>query len=345
MKRLRVLDLGSSTPLRSQACYHGIAEAMQPDDDAVLILTSPNTPYLSVGLHQDITQEIDLGYCRQAGLAIIRRHTGGGTVLLDENQLFFHFIIPYGRGPQSPRELYPLFIEPIVRCYQALGINARWVAPNDIQVDGRKIGGTGAARINQASILVGSILFSFDHALMARCVLAPSEDYRQWFTRALATHMTTLDQQLVQRPTHLDIMNRLLPELQHCLGLSTCFDTPGRHELASIADWEHQLLDPDWLHQTGRKAVTHGVKIAWGVYLTETKTAGIRVLMLQNKGCIAELLLEQVGKNYTDLARALHLTPLQYGPLHAAIQTHLGGADDTEAQALSQAIMTGYHQE
>ena len=143
--RLRVIDFGFVSALRSQAVYHGLAETMTEDSDPVLSLVSPMEPYVCVGLHQDIAHEVNTDYCAAQGLPIYRRHVGGGAVYLDRNQLFTHFIYPHRKAPQFAANLYPLFIEPVVRTYREMGINAVYRPINDIQVDGRKIGGTGAA--------------------------------------------------------------------------------------------------------------------------------------------------------------------------------------------------------
>ena len=98
--RLRVIDFGYQPALRSQAVYHGVAEAMGPDDDPVVTLVNPETPYVCLGLHQEVSLEVDEAYCAQQDLPIIRRHVGGGAVYLDRDQMFFHFIYPTAKAPQ-----------------------------------------------------------------------------------------------------------------------------------------------------------------------------------------------------------------------------------------------------
>ena len=96
-------------------------------------------------MHQEVAREVDVAYCRTQGLPIIRRQVGGGAVYLDRGQLFTHFIYPRKKAPEFAVNLYPRFIEPVVRTYRELGVDAVYRPINDIQVDGRKIGGTGAA--------------------------------------------------------------------------------------------------------------------------------------------------------------------------------------------------------
>jgi len=112
------------------------------------------------------------------GLPVLRREIGGGAVYLDRNQLFYHFIFPRHRAPAAALDLFPWFIEPVLRTYRSLGIAAQYRPINDIHVAGRKIGGTGAARMDRAEGVVGSLMFDFDVQTMARVPKVPSEKVR-----------------------------------------------------------------------------------------------------------------------------------------------------------------------
>jgi len=112
---LRVIDFGMVSAMRSQAIYHGLAETMQAGSDPILSLASPETPYVCVGMHQDIDKEVDTEFCAAHNLPVWRRHVGGGAVYLDKNQLFTHFVYPAGKAPSRADQLYPMFIEPVVR--------------------------------------------------------------------------------------------------------------------------------------------------------------------------------------------------------------------------------------
>jgi len=184
---LRVLDLGLVSAPRSQALFHGIASVMRAGDDPVLTLVSPERPYVCIGMHQDVVAEVDEAYCRDAGLPVLRRHVGGGAVYLDHNQLFFHFIYPVNKAPRRVTDLYAHFVAPVLATYQALGIAARLRPINDIHVNDRKIGGTGAAQIGDATIFVGSFMLDFDVETMARCLKVPSEKFRDKLRGTLRT--------------------------------------------------------------------------------------------------------------------------------------------------------------
>lgn len=80
--------------------------------------------------------------------------------------------------PTHLEERFRLYARALVETYRSLGIEAEYRPVNDIHVQGRKIGGTGAARIDHAEIVVGSLMFDFDHDTMAKVLKVPSEKTR-----------------------------------------------------------------------------------------------------------------------------------------------------------------------
>ncbi len=331
--RLRVIDFGHVSALRSQAVYHGLAAAMTADGDPVLSLVNPNDPYVCVGVHQEVGREVDEAFCAEAGLPVVRRQVGGGAVYLDRNQMFFHFIYPRGKAPQYAANLYPLFCEPAVRTYRELGVEAAYRPINDIQVKGRKIGGTGAASIGEATVMVGSFMFDFDTATMARCLKVPSEKFRDKLKTTLDDYMTTFRRELATVPAREDVKARFLKHCEAVLGVTAEPDRPTAAEEVAIAEQEAMLADPDWTNRQGRKFVALGVKIAAGTHLTESahKAKGglVRAHLLARDGVVADLML---SGDYTclpadgadRLATALIGTRLETEALAAAAAKAMG---------------------
>jgi len=293
--RLRVLDFGYVPALRSQAVYHGLAEAIGEGDDPILSLVNPNDPYICVGVHQEIAQEVDEAFCAERRLPIIRRHVGGGAVYLDRNQMFFHFIYPRAKAPGYAVNLYPMFIEPAVRTYRELGIAAEYRPINDIQVAGRKIGGNGAASLGEATVIVGSFMFDFDTATMAHCLKVPSEKFRDKLKATLDDYMTTMGRELETVPSRDTVKALFLKHCEAALGVTAVADRPTAAEERAIAEQEAALSDPDWTQRQGRKFVALGVKIAAGTHLTESmhKARGglIRAHLVARDGTVADLML------------------------------------------------------
>lgn len=293
--RLRVIDFGVVSALRSQAVYHGLAETVTEASDPILSLVSPETPYVCVGMHQEIAREVDEEFCQSAGLPIIRRHVGGGAVYLDRNQLFTHFIYPRGKAPEFAVNLYPRFIEPVVRTYRQIGVNAEYRPVNDIQVDGRKIGGTGAASIGEATVMVGSFMYDFDTATMARCLRVPSEKFRDKLRQTLDDYMTTMAKELDEAPERAELKAIFLKHCADVLKVEPVDDQPTAEEWEAIEKAEEDLRNPDWTNVQRHKLVALGVKISEGRHLTESayKAPGglIRVHLLATDSVVSELMI------------------------------------------------------
>lgn len=76
-KKIRLIDLGEVSAIRSQACYHAVGYAFRPETPDTIILVSPENPYVCIGFHQEAEREVDLEYCRAVGLPVYRREVGG----------------------------------------------------------------------------------------------------------------------------------------------------------------------------------------------------------------------------------------------------------------------------
>ncbi|MFN4262091.1 MAG: lipoate--protein ligase [Thioalkalivibrionaceae bacterium] len=291
--RLRVIDFGFVPAIDSQAVYHGIAEAMRDGDTPVLTLVNPSDPYVCVGLHQDIDKEVDRDFCTREGVAIVRRHVGGGAVYLDSGQMFFHFIYPSTIAPKFVTRIYEQFIAPVVATYRALGVEATFRPVNDIHVNGRKIGGTGAATIGDATLMVGSFLFDFPIDKMAQTLKVPSEKFRDKLHQGLKDYMTTLTRELGTPPDREVVKASFLEQVAAHLHVAIEESSPTAAEAQAIRDAEAWLSSSEWTDRPGKKAVANGVKIAAGTHLTEGvhKAPGglIRVELLTRDDRIAAL--------------------------------------------------------
>ena len=281
MNSIRLLDLGTVSPLRSQTVYHAVGYAMNAEDllsgagaeedrkiPDTIIMVRPDRPYVCIGFHQDAERSVDLEYCRDAGLPVYRREVGGGAVLLDPGQVFVQWVFRGDRLPGDLEARFAEYVRPLVETYRSLGIPAQFRPANDIHVGGKKIGGTGAALIGSAGIVVGSLMFTFDKAMMARVLRVSSEKMRDKVHQSLEQYMTTMQEQL-GIPPRLDEVKRLY--IAHCAASLGRDIAPGAWTSAEEA-WAVQIdarLDSEaWLNQKGGLRQS-GVKIHEDVRVVE----------------------------------------------------------------------------
>jgi lipoate-protein ligase A len=328
MQPIRILDLGLVSPLRSQAIYHGVAYALQPDTPDTIILVGPTDPYVCIGYHQELEKEVDVDYCRQAGLPIYRREVGGGAVYLDKGQVFTQWIFHRSALPASLEERFALYIQPLVDTYQGLGIPANHRPINDVHVQGKKIGGTGAAQIGEAEVVVGSLMFDFNFDLMARVLKVSSEKMRDKIFQSLNEYMTTMTRQLGRTPDYALVKREYIRQVVQALGRPAEYSDPTPAELSLTEALEARLASDEWLYQKGGLRQTGAVKIHADVYLSEAvfKSPGglIRATARLREGRIDDLSLSgdftllpaiAVGA----LEQALRGAALEAGPVRAKV--------------------------
>lgn len=295
MNDIRLIELYDFDALGSQAIYHALAEKFDSQSPDTVILVSPDQAYVCAGYHQDVEREIDMQACKALGLPITRRQVGGGAVLLDNGQVFIQWVFKPASLPYSIEERYVLFIAPLLATYRQIGINATYRPINDIHVGGRKIGGTGAARIGEAEVLVGSIMFNFDGDTMAKSLRVASEKMRDKLIDTLSEYVTSIQRELAEPPERDQVTREYISQLELTLGRRVVPGTLTPDEEASLAEVRQMLGNDDWvLGGRGRKIL--GTKIHEDVTVFEGvhKAPGglVRWIFIGDKGKVADATIE-----------------------------------------------------
>ena len=260
MRQIRVLDLGEVDPVRSQTIYHAVARALEPESPDTIILVTGNKPYVSIGFHQDLQSEVDLDFCRQAKLPVVRREVGGGAVYLDHNQVFSQWVFHNNTLPSRLESQFELYIGALVDTYRELGIEAYLRPVNDIHVDNKKIGGTGAAQIEDARVLVGSLMFDFDKATMAKVLKVPDEKMRDKIFAGLEQYMVTMADLLDEKPDRRAVVDLYLTKCAAALDAELIPGEPTARELEIAAELDGIFVSDEWLNKKTRLPRV-GVKI------------------------------------------------------------------------------------
>ncbi len=174
-RRFRVIDTGIRHCREQMAFDQALIDCHKAGQipDTIRFLQFP--PSVLVGRHQAISQELNLEACLKAGVDIGRRITGGGALYLDDGQ--FGWELVFHRKTLAIADLGELTRE---ICQAAafglskLGIEARYRPRNDLEVEGRKISGTGGFFDGSTIFYQGTTLFDMDAEKMASLLNIPA---------------------------------------------------------------------------------------------------------------------------------------------------------------------------
>ncbi|MFQ5881296.1 MAG: biotin/lipoate A/B protein ligase family protein [Candidatus Methylomirabilales bacterium] len=166
------------------------------------------TPTVSVGYNQPIHGEVDLTTCRQRGVPLVRRPTGG-RALLHHQELTYSLALPIQKGSRGVLQDYRWISHCLILGLQMLGVAATmsrgdrsreasgelcFLTPSryELTVNGRKLMGSAQRRFNRALLQQGSLLVQID--LAAWMALFPQG-------RELKERVTTLERLLGRSPS------------------------------------------------------------------------------------------------------------------------------------------------
>jgi lipoate-protein ligase A len=192
-KILRVIDTGVMEGRLNIALGQALVESRQAGQspDTLRFLRFPATAL--VGRHQALAQELDLDYCRANAIGTARRITGGGAIFLDPGQLGWEIVISRQTlGKAGLADVTRLICEAAAAGLSTLGIEAAFRPRNDIEVDGRKISGTGGFFDGDTLFFQGTVLVDMNPQVMISALRVPRAKLEKHGVDSAAQRVVTL---------------------------------------------------------------------------------------------------------------------------------------------------------
>lgn len=269
---MRLIDANRVSDVRSQTIYHGMARVATSETPDTIVFAQPASPYICIGNFQDPRAELNLDYCQENKLPVIRRETGGGAVYLDSNQLLVQWIFRKGRLPARVEGRYRFFIIPFIGTFKHFGIDASYYPINDVHVHGRKIVGTGAATIGNADVVTGNFMFDFDYETMAKALKTPGQDFQADVRTNLEKYLTTISREAKPVPEIGEVKKVYIEKCRDLFGEELTNGNFTKAEIEEMEFLDKKFLSHEWLFQNEKPlAKNRMVKIHAGVWLGEVK--------------------------------------------------------------------------
>ena len=131
-------------------------------------------PSVVFGRNQVAAAEVDTAYCREKGIGMFRRKSGGGCIYADRGNVMLSFVT----GGGDVALTFNRYVTTVVLMLRQMGIAASATGRNDIVVDGRKVSGSAFYRLPGRNIVHGTLLYDTDMGNMLHALTPPGDKLR-----------------------------------------------------------------------------------------------------------------------------------------------------------------------
>jgi lipoate-protein ligase A len=196
---MKFLDLTLDTPAANLAGDEALLEVVEegaPEAPAgVLRFYESPVPFVVVGYGNRIGTEVDVEACAAEGIPILRRSSGGGTVVLGPGCLAYALVLPVAWAPElATVSGTNRFVMERHRSALAglLGRAVEVRGHTDLALGDLKFSGNAQRRRRRALLFHGTLLLNFDVGCLGRWLRPPSAEPEYRAGRAHGTFVTNL---------------------------------------------------------------------------------------------------------------------------------------------------------
>lgn len=184
------LDLTLPSPEENLALDEALLLSAEANNcGEVLRFWMPTNPFIVIGIGAKVEQEVDLSACKTGGIPILRRCSGGGTVLQAHGCLNYSLVLkinPTGdlqtihSTNQYVMNRNGRALSELLECTVDVG------GHTDLVIDNRKVSGNAQRRLKSHLLFHGTFLWNIDIALISKLMRQPKlqPEYRHNRTHA-----------------------------------------------------------------------------------------------------------------------------------------------------------------
>ncbi|MGI9225767.1 MAG: lipoate--protein ligase family protein [Woeseiaceae bacterium] len=258
----RIIDTGVREGRANIAFDAALIEERQAGNvpDTIRFLSFP--PTALIGRHQDLSREIDLDYCAKHKIGTVRRITGGGAIYLDEGQLGWELVFDRSSlGIAALPEVAEAICNAAAAGLQALGVDAKFRPRNDIEVDGRKISGTGGFYDGDVLIYQGTVLVDLNPQRMVNALHVPESKLAKRNLDSAAQRVVTLKELLGPQTPDLELIKiAMIRGFKDVLGIEAEYgEITAREEQLAKEHYDEEIGSEEFLTEIDNPAADDNV--------------------------------------------------------------------------------------
>jgi lipoate-protein ligase A len=180
----RLLDLTLPSPVENLALDEALLDELdEHGGDPVLRFWESDRYFVVMGPSRRLIDDVDAAACEQDSVEILRRASGGGTVLQGPGCLSYALVMPLALHPDlaNIRSTNRFILERIAHALHRWEPDTMFRGTSDLAIGDRKISGNAQRRRRRALLFHGTILHAMPADWIARYLKHPARqpDYRR----------------------------------------------------------------------------------------------------------------------------------------------------------------------
>ena len=193
-------------------------------------------PTVIFGRNQVVENEVNLEYCREHDIRVVRRKSGGGCVYADMDNLMLSMVT----DGDNVGFTFNRFVTMIQLALHKIGVSATSTAHNDIMIGDRKVCGTAFYQLPGRSIVHSTMLYDTNMQHMLNAITPSAEKLEKKGIQSVRQRITLLK----------DHTSLSLDEIKQKIRDTLCDGdlVLTEEQVAGIEEIEQTYLKQDFIH-------------------------------------------------------------------------------------------------
>ena len=145
-------------------------------------------PSVIFGRHQVAENEVKFDYCKQHGIQVYRRKSGGGCVYADKDNVMFSYVTK----EENVGLTFNRFVNMLLLVLRKLGVEATGTTHNDVMIGDRKVSGTAYYHLPGHSIVHATMLYDTNMGHMLNAITPGPEKLQAKGIQSVRQRITLL---------------------------------------------------------------------------------------------------------------------------------------------------------
>ena len=227
---------GAVNMAKDHAVLHGVSHNELPP---TLRISSWVEPTVTIGCFENPKDTVNKDFCKKRKIPVIRRESGGGTVL-HHIELCYSFTIPLHSEliPQSVDESFRKIISPLLNTLKVFLNGVEYRPLNDIIINKRKISGSAQLRKYGTLQQHGTVIIDIDDEIFASAIYYDEQILLSRGFSSPRQSLTSLREEVGQ-----DMNERFIEDF--VISIINCFSKEFNIEFidSDITDFEKDTMD------------------------------------------------------------------------------------------------------